>query len=98
MPGKGLGVAGLILGIGSLVLAASWVLGGICAVLAIVFSALAQTKARTVGRNNGMAIAGLICGGVGLAMAVLIAAVSFSTLATGYGKFGDVGMEYTQSL
>ena len=93
-----MGIAGLVLGICSLVLASSWVLGGICAVLAIVFSALAQTKARTVGRNNGMAIAGLICGGVGLAIAALLCIVSIELMSQTYAGYPDVGIDYTQNM
>ena len=84
----------MILGIVAIALSASWVLGGICAVLAIAFSAIAQAKARRVGRNNGMAIAGLICGGVGLAIAVIFASVAFETIAR-YGNVVDPGLDYT---
>lgn len=98
LPGKGMGVAGMILGIVAISLSASWVLGGICAVLAIAFSAIAQAKARRVGRNNGMAIAGLICGGVGLAIAVIFASVAFEMAVAGYENFVDVGMDFTENL
>lgn len=98
VPGKGMGLAGMILGIASIMFCMAWVLSGICAVLAIVFSALAQSKARKAGRNNGMAIAGLICGGIGLALTVLIATVSWKMPSVNYGNYVDVGMEHTENL
>lgn len=98
LPGKGWGIAGMVLGIAAVVFGVSWVLGGICAVLAIVFSAIAQARARRAGRNNGMAIAGLICGGIGLAIAVVAASVAFEMAAAGYGNFVDVGMDFTENL
>ena len=95
LPGKGMGVAGMILGIAAVSFGVVWFLSAICAVLAIIFSAISQSKARRVGRNNGMAIAGLICGGIGLAIAVIAASVAFEMVGAVSENFIDPGLDYT---
>ena len=98
VPGKGLGIASLILGIASLVLGAVWFVSGICAVLAIIFGAVALGKAKQVGRGNGMAIGGVICGAVGLAVAVLFGMAVIEIWSAISGELTDVGMDFTQSM
>ncbi|MCW2598930.1 MAG: hypothetical protein JWM02_759 [Frankiales bacterium] len=84
---NGFGVAALVLGIASLVL--FWVpaLDVVLAVLAIVFAALGRKRAaRHEATNGGMAIAGLVCGILGLIGAALITAfvLYFHTQITQY--------------
>ena len=63
----------MVLGIISVVLCWIWFLGGILALLAIVFGALALGKAkRANGTGKGAAMAGLILGIIGLALAIVI--------------------------
>jgi membrane-bound ClpP family serine protease len=76
-PPNGLGVAALVLGVASLVAAVSFVLfplalpGGLAA---IVFGLIAMARGRTRGAtNSGQAAAGLICGILALAIAVVFA-------------------------
>ena len=97
VPGKGLGIASLILGIASLLFGAVWIVSGICAVLAITFGAVAQAKARQAGRGNGMALGGLICGAIGLAVAVLFGMSTMEIMSV-LTDYSDVGMDYTQSM
>jgi membrane-bound ClpP family serine protease len=76
-PRNGLGVGVLVLGVASLVAAISFVLfplalpGGLAAV---VFGIIAMVRANTRGAtNSGQAAAGLICGILALAIAVVFA-------------------------
>jgi hypothetical protein len=76
-PRNGLGVSALVLGVGSLVAAISFVLfplalpGGLAA---IVFGLIAIIRADKRGAtNSGQAAAGLICGILALAIAVVFA-------------------------
>jgi hypothetical protein len=76
-PRNGLGVSALVLGVGSLVAAISFVLfplalpGGLAAV---VFGLIAIVRGNTRGAtNSGQAAAGLICGILALAIAVVFA-------------------------
>ena len=80
---NGLSIASLVLGILSIPLVCSY---GIVAILAIVFGhvALSQIK-RSMGAQSGrgMAIAGLVCGYIGLALVVLL----IVALVAGDGSF-----------
>ncbi len=67
--GNGMAVAALSCGVISV--AIGWipvvlVVGGLLAVLALVFGGIGLGRSRTVGRGRGFAIAGLVTGGVGL--------------------------------
>lgn len=64
---KGFAIASLVLGIVSIVCCCLEVVSVVCSILAIVFAVLSR---RQLGEFHGMAIAGLICGIVGLALAV----------------------------
>ena len=72
VPGYGLGVAGMILGIGSIVFC-WWGIGTLVeVVLAIVFGVIARNKAAAVGTRNSMATAGLVCGIIGAVIYLLL--------------------------
>ncbi len=85
--GSGLAVTALVLGIIALV--TSWtVIGGVVLGLAaLIFGivALRKVKART-GTGKGMAIAGIVTGVLGAAIAVVIVAVGVSILNSPAGK------------
>ena len=66
---KGFAIASLVLGIASIVCCCLDVVSVVCAILAIVFAVLSR---RQLGEFHGMAIAGLICGIVGLALSVYL--------------------------
>jgi Domain of unknown function (DUF4190) len=71
-PSNGFAVASLVLGIVSLVLFFTIWLPFLLGTLAIVFGALGISKAnKPGGRQKGLAIAGLVCGVVGIVIAVL---------------------------
>ena len=94
--GNGLAVAGMVLGIITLVLC--WVpfLNWLLALLAIVFGAIGIGRAGKVGRGKGMAITGLVCGAVGAILGVVILLLA----VRGVKKFAhDIqGMEGKEEL
>src|SRR6185437_13800172 len=76
-PANGLGVAALVLGVASLVAAVSFVLfplallGGL---VAAILGGIAVSRGRASGAaNSGQAIAGIVCGVIALAIAVVYA-------------------------
>ena len=70
VPGKGLGIAAMVLGICSF-----FILGIPCAITGLVLAILAMKKANEVGRTNGFAVAGLVCSIVALAIFVIAYAI-----------------------
>ena len=98
VPGKGMGVAGMVLGISSLVLCSVWYIAGPCALIGLILSIVSMCKARKAGKNNGFALTGIICCGIGLLIAVLLGVAVMSTLAGWlggeYGSFPDNGQYY----
>ncbi|MEU4928395.1 DUF4190 domain-containing protein [Streptomyces yokosukanensis] len=71
MPSNGMGTASLVLGILAAVCFLLWPVALVLGVLAIIFGALGRGKAgRGEATNPGMALAGLICGGAGIVLAV----------------------------
>ncbi|MFI0736513.1 DUF4190 domain-containing protein [Streptomyces sp. NPDC021100] len=80
VPDNGFGTAALVLGIVSLVLAVSVVLGLVLGVLAVIFGAVGRAKAvRGVATNRGQALAGLILGALGLAASVAVLVLVLNT-------------------
>ncbi|MGI5340361.1 DUF4190 domain-containing protein [Streptomyces sp. CA-181903] len=80
VPDNGFGTAALVLGIVSLVLAVSVVLGLVLGVLAVIFGAVGRAKAvRGVATNRGQALAGLILGALGLAASVAMLVLVLNT-------------------
>ncbi|MFD0317561.1 DUF4190 domain-containing protein [Streptomyces flavalbus] len=76
MLSNGMGTAGLVLGIVASVLFCLWPLAFILGLLAVVFGAIGRKKAaRGEADNGGQALAGIICGVVGMVLAVGLGAV-----------------------
>ena len=71
VPGKGLGVASMVLGIVSLVLFCVWYLAIPCAIIGAALGGVAQSKAKAAGVKNGMAVAGITCSCIALGVAIL---------------------------
>ena len=70
--GKGLGIAGLVLGILAAIVSfipclGTWAI--VPGIIAIVLSAVSLSQANKAGASKGLAIAGLVCGIVGTAIA-----------------------------
>ena len=80
VPGKGLGIAGMVLGICSLVL---WcfVYGAMTmAIVGAILSGVSISKAKAVGAKSGMAVAGLVCSIISMAFWIIIIAAGVSLL------------------
>jgi hypothetical protein len=85
-PGNGVGVASGVLGIVGLVLSFIPVLdfiGVVLAILAVILGAVGIQRANAAnGAGKGMAVTGLVCGLVALAIGLLFIAVVFSATST----------------
>ncbi|MBQ4120528.1 MAG: zinc-ribbon domain-containing protein [Clostridia bacterium] len=82
LPAFGMGIAGMILGIVSLVIFCAWYLAIPCAVTGLVLSVLSMNKAKAIGRKNNMALAGFICSIVALSLALLTGILVLADLLT----------------
>ena len=85
---KGMAVASLVLGICSLCICVipyvGWCSGFICAILAVIFGAIARRAAiRGEADGQGMATAGLICGLICISLFVIV--ILLGVLGVGYG-------------
>jgi hypothetical protein len=89
-PTNGMAVASLVLGILSLLLFFTIVPPFILGALAVIFGALGLSKAKQGAPNKGLAVAGLICGGVGI-----LAAIAFIALVV---TAGDVVTNFTYTI
>ncbi|MFD8198781.1 DUF4190 domain-containing protein [Streptomyces sp. NPDC059701] len=71
LPSNGMGTAGLVLGIVAAVVFCLWPLAIVLGILGVVFGALGRGKAgRGEATNPGQALAGVICGVVGIVLGV----------------------------
>ncbi len=72
VPGKGLGIASMVIGIVALALGIclGWV-GVIASIVAIAMGGVGLNKAKAVGAKNGMAVAGLVCSIIALAFDII---------------------------
>ena len=85
---KGLGIAGMILGILSLIFCCVWYLSLPCAIIGLILSIVSQKA-----KSNGFALSGIIMCGFGLAFALLI---TISTFAL-FGSFIEEFMKAFES-
>ena len=69
--GNGMAVAGMVLGIISLVFFWGHIFCWIPGILAIIFSALGLKKSKVVGKGRGMAMAGLITSIIGIVLSIV---------------------------
>lgn len=72
VPGNGMGIASMVLGIVSLVLFCVWYLAIPCAIVGVILGAVAINKAKMVGAKNGMATAGIVCSVIAIAIALIL--------------------------
>lgn len=71
IPGKGLGIAGMVLGIISLVFFCYWFLAIPAAIIGVALSGVGYSKAKAVGMKNSMAVAGITCSSIALGVAII---------------------------
>ncbi|WP_247197506.1 DUF4190 domain-containing protein [Streptomyces sp. GESEQ-35] len=70
-PANGMGTAGLVLGILAAVVFCLWPVAIVLGILAVIFGALGRGKARRgEATNPGQALGGIICGAVGIVLAI----------------------------
>lgn len=71
VPGKGLGIAAMVLGIIACVLCCVWYVSIPCGIIAAVLGGVSLSKAKAVGMKNGMATTGITCGCIALGLTIL---------------------------
>lgn len=70
-PSNGMGTAGLVLGILAAVVFCLWPLAIVLGILGVIFGVIGRRKARRgEATNPGQALAGIICGAVGIALGI----------------------------
>lgn len=83
VPGKGLGIAGMVLGIVALVfLCINADVSLVCAIVGLILSIVGMSKAKKAGVKNGMAVAGLVCSIVALALTILAITILAAFIAS----------------
>lgn len=93
VPGKGMGITGMVLGIVALVLFCMWYVSIPSAIVGAILSGVALKKAQEVGKKNGMATAGLVCSCIALGIAILFVLAVASCAADIVDAF-DYGYYY----
>ncbi|MEU0432192.1 DUF4190 domain-containing protein [Streptomyces sp. NPDC006290] len=95
MPSNGIGTAALVLGIIASILFFVWPLSIVLGVLAVIFGLVGRAKARRgEATNSGQALAGVICGAVGIVLAVallVLLGIVFPDDGAGGDSGGDDG-------
>ncbi|NEC49325.1 DUF4190 domain-containing protein [Actinospica acidiphila] len=80
LPSNGMGVASLVLGIIAAAAFCLWPVAIVLGVLAVIFGAIGRGKAnRGEATNGGQALAGVICGAVGSALALAFGVIVLVT-------------------
>lgn len=108
LPGKGMGIAGMILGIASIVFMCTFYLALPCAIVGLILSCSAKSKAKKAGMKNGFAVAGIITSAIGLGLGIIyliLAAIGFGILAeygydleTFFEEYDEYYYEYSVKL
>jgi hypothetical protein len=71
LPANGMGTAGLVLGILSAIVFCLWPLAIVLGILGVIFGAIGRGKvSKGMATNAGQALAGIICGAVGIVLGV----------------------------
>jgi len=94
-PGKGLSIAGMVLGIVAAALACAWYLSIPCGIVGLVLSILGRKKSQEAGAPTGMATAGMILSIIGIGLGIIIGAIFWSMIAglIGMGKAMQTQMQ-----
>lgn len=83
MPGKALGIIGMIVGILSLIFSCTFIYSSIGLLLGIpgmILSCIAKGKASGAGRSNGLANAGFVCSLISLILGTILVLIAFIVL------------------
>lgn len=88
IPGRGLGIASMVLGIISLVFFCTIYLPIPCAIVGIILGIVGRNQAKASGAPTGMATAGIICSSISLGLA-LITIILGAVGLIAFGSFGS---------
>ena len=72
VPGKGLGIASMVLGIVSLVLFCFLYIAIPCAIVGIILGIVSRNQAKKAGAPTGMSTAGIVCSAIALGILVIV--------------------------
>ena len=81
LPGKGQGIAGMVLGIVSLVMMCTFYIALPCAIVGLILSISSKSKAKKAGMKNGFAVEGIVTSAIGLGLGVLY--IIFAVIGAG---------------
>jgi hypothetical protein len=96
--GNGKAVAGMVLGIISIVFFWLTVLDAIPVVLGLIFSILGLNEAKRTGSGRGQAIAGIICSAIGAVFAVIFVVVVFSRIRYCIDNYNSGSSEFNNCV
>ena len=94
VPGKGLGITSMVLGIISLVLFCIWYISIPCAIVGIILGCISKSHAKAVGMKNGMATAGVICSAIAIALAILFIVLIVVGVGAAFSELAEYGYYY----
>ncbi len=85
----GFAIAGMVLGILSIVCCCAWYIAGIMAILGLVFSIITIVQHRP---GRSLAIAGIICSSIGIIIAVVcfVVVIAFNQSSVNYNELMDL--------
>jgi len=92
-PGRGMAIASLILGIASIPLAFIYV-GIATAIVGLVLGIMAKKKQSEAGFPTGMAVAGMVCSIITLALSIVVSILCTATLCAASNLISDYGSWY----
>jgi len=92
-PGKGLGIAGMVLGIVAVVLLCMWYVAIPCAVVGLIISILAKGKSKAAGAPTGMATAGMVLSIIALVLDVIVGLLLWTFIAGMFGFASKIAEE-----
>lgn len=72
VPGKGLSITAMVLGIISLVFCCVWYIAIPCAIVGLILGCIGNSKAKEVGMKSGMAVAGIVCSAIAIGLTLLL--------------------------
>jgi len=86
IPGKGAGIASLVLGIVSLVFFCVFYLSIPAGIAGIVTGCVSISKAKSVGAKSGLGVAGIVCSAIGIVIALLLAVAAAGAFISEFGE------------
>jgi hypothetical protein len=89
-PGKGLSIAGMVLGIVACALFCAWYIAIPCAIVGLILSIMGKKKSVAAGAPTGMATAGIILCVIGLGIDVLFAILAIVGLSLFGSKVAEM--------